>query len=153
MVCFGWKRPARQCRTRPYAGRSRCSALSDDTHEVINQAYCTGNKESERRIVRQLLNDTDLHGQKLTMDAWHLIPLTINAIHLAKGIYVVGSTLNQTHLYRYCLCHSLAKWPIYGRVDGFEGGHGRLEHRIYSCFSYWVQMVGGMIRVWLRLLV
>ena len=74
------------------------------------------------------------------MDAPHLIPLTINAIHLAKGIYVVGLTPNQTHLYRYRLCYSLAKAPIYERVDGFEGGMADWStvFILVSGLSYWV---------------
>ncbi|WP_041341303.1 ISAs1 family transposase [Runella slithyformis] len=64
-----------------------------------------------------------------------LTPLTINAIHLAKGVYVVGLKSNQKHLYRYCLCKSLVKKPLYERTDAIQRGHGRLEERTYSCFS------------------
>ena len=84
--------------------------------------------------MRQLLNDAGLYEQKLTLDALHLIPLTINAIHSAKGTYLVGLKSNQAHLYQYCLCSSLVEKPIYERADGFERGHGRLEQRTYSCF-------------------
>ena len=115
-------------------GEACVSVLAHDTQEVVNQAYYTGNKESERPIVRQLLTDTDLNGQKLTLDALHLIPLTINAINLAKGVYMVGLKSNQAHLYRYCLCSSLVNEALYERADGFERKHGRLEQRTYSCF-------------------
>ena len=67
------------------AGEACVSALAHDTQEVINQAYYTGSKESERPIVRQLLTDAGLYEQKLTLDALRLIPLTVNAIHLAKA--------------------------------------------------------------------
>lgn len=115
-------------------GQACVSAVAHHSQEVINQVYYTGSKESERPVVRQLLTDTDLYRQKLTLDALHLIPLTINAIQLAKGVYVVGLKPNQAHLYRYCLLSSLVKKPIYERADGFERGHGRLEQRTYSCF-------------------
>ena len=116
-------------------GEACVSALAHDTQEVINQAYYTGSKESERPIVRQLLTDTGLYEQKLTLDALHLIPLTVNAIHLAKGVYVVGLKPNQEHLYRYCLCTGLVDKPIYERADTPRRGHGRLEERTYSCFG------------------
>ena len=66
--------------------------------------------------------------------ATSLIPLTINAIQLVKGVYIVGLKANQAHLYRYCLCSSLVNRALYERADGFERGHGRLEQRTYSCF-------------------
>ena len=74
------------------------------------------------------------------MDTSHLIPLTINATQLAKGIYVVGLTPSQIHLYRYCLCHSLAKAPIYERADGFEGSMADWSTVLIlvSGLSYWV---------------
>lgn len=116
-------------------GEACVSALAHDSQEILNQAYYNGAKESERPTVRQLLNDTGLYNQQLTLDALHLTPLTINAIHLAKGVYVVGLKSNQKHLYRYCLCKSLVKKSLYERTDAIQRGHGRLEERTYSCFS------------------
>ena len=115
--------------------REACvSALAHEPQQVVNQAYYDGDKESERPTVRQLLNDTGLNNQKLTLDALHLIPLTVNAIHAAKGIYVMGLKSNQALLYRYCLCSRLVKKPLYQRTDAPRRRHGRLEERTYSCF-------------------
>ena len=116
-------------------GEACVSALAHDSEAILNQAYYTGAKESEQPTVRQLLNDTGLYNQKLTLDALHLIPLTVNAIHGARGIYVVGVKSNQAHLYRYCVCKSLVNLAAYQRSDTVKRGHGRLEQRIYSCFS------------------
>lgn len=66
-------------------GEACVSALAHDSQEIANQAYYNGTKESERPTVRQLLNETGLYNQKLTLDALHLIPLTIEAIHGAVG--------------------------------------------------------------------
>jgi predicted transposase YbfD/YdcC len=116
-------------------GEACVSALSHDSEEIVNQAYYNGAKESERPTVRQLLNDTGLYNQKLTLDALHLIPLTLNAIHGAKGIYVVGVKSNQAHLYRYCVCNGLVNKADYERSDAPQRGHSRLEQRTYSCFN------------------
>ncbi|WP_460911196.1 ISAs1 family transposase [Spirosoma areae] len=69
------------------------------------------------------------------MDALHLIPLTLNAIHGAKGVYVVGVKSNQAHLYRYCSCKSLSSKATYKRPDAPKRGHGRIDQREYACFT------------------
>ena len=77
------------------AGEACVSAFAHDSEEVINQAYYNGTKESERPTLRHLLNDAGLYNQKLSLDALHLNPLTINAIHSATGVYVAGLKANQ----------------------------------------------------------
>ena len=71
-------------------GEACVSALAHDSQEVVQQAYYNGTKESEKPTVRQLLNDTGLYNQKLTLDAHHFNPLTVNAIHGAGGVYIIG---------------------------------------------------------------
>jgi predicted transposase YbfD/YdcC len=115
-------------------GEACVSVLAHDSQEITNQAYYNGTKESERPTVRQLLTDTGLYNQKLTLDALHLIPLTLNAIHGAKGVYVIGLKANQAHLYRYCLCSSLVDKADYARTDVAQRGHGRIDQRHYDCF-------------------
>lgn len=116
-------------------GEACVSALAHDSEEIANQAYYNGTKESERPTVRQLLNDAGLYDQKLTLDALHLNPLTVNAINGANGVYVVGLKSNQAHLYRYCFCKGLVNKADYERHDAPRRGHGRVEQRSYSCFS------------------
>ena len=50
-------------------GEACVSVLAHDTQEVVQQAYYTGTKESEKPTVRQLLNDAGLYNQKLTAPA------------------------------------------------------------------------------------
>ena len=114
-------------------GEACVSALAHDSQEIANQAYYNGIKESERPTVRQLLTETGLYNQKLTLDALHLIRLTIKAIHGANGVYVVGVKPNQAHLYRYCICNSLMNKADYQRSDAPQRGHGRIDQRHYSC--------------------
>ena len=115
-------------------GEACVSALAHSSEEVVSQLYYNGTKESERPTVRQLLNHTGLYNQKLTFDALHLTPLTLTAIHGAKGGYVVGLKSNQAHLYRYCLCTCLLNKAEYERCDAGQRGHGRIEQRNYFCF-------------------
>ena len=116
-------------------GEACVSALAHDTQEVVQQAYYNGTKESERPTVRQLLNDAGLYNQKLTLDALHLIPLTVNGIHGANGVYVVGVKSNQAYLYRYCICNSLINKVVYERSDVAQRGHGRIDQRQYCCLQ------------------
>lgn len=110
------------------------SALAHDSQEVVNQGYYNGTKESERPLVRKLINDTGLYDQKLTLDALHCNPLTLNAVHGAKGVYAVGLKCNQRHLYRYCICTCLVHTAEYERSDTLQRGHGRIDQRQYECF-------------------
>ena len=116
-------------------GEACVSALAHDSQEVVQQAYYNGAKESEKPTVRQLLNDTGLYNQKLTLDALHFNPLTINAIYGAGGVYVIGLKSNQAHLYRHCVCRALVNQAEYERTDVAQRGHGRIDQRSYRCFT------------------
>ncbi|MBC3789214.1 putative transposase YbfD/YdcC [Spirosoma sp. LMG 31448] len=111
------------------------SALAHQSRQVVAQTFYCGAKESERPAVSHLLEQGRLVGQKLTLDALHLIPLTLHSIHAAAGVYVVGLKANQTHLYRYCICRCLFNGSDYERVDAEAKHHGRVEQRTYCCFS------------------
>lgn len=111
------------------------SALAHQTKQVVAQTFYSGSKESERPAVNHLLEQGRVCGQKLTLDALHLIPLSLHSIHAASGVYVVGLKANQAHLYRYCMCRSLFDNSDYERVDKQTKQHGRLEQRTYRCFS------------------
>lgn len=116
-------------------GEACVSVLAHDSEEILGQAYYSGAKESEKPLVRQLLNDKGLYNQKITLDALHLNPLTINAIQGAGGVYLVGLKANQALLYRYCICRSVLTQATFERVDVPQRGHGRVEQRSYKCFS------------------
>lgn len=116
-------------------GEACVSALSHESGQIVGQAYYTGDKESEKLTVRQLLTDTGLYCQQLTLDALHLNPMTINAIEGAGGRYIVGLKANQAHLYRYGICCSLLAVASYERSDQACRGHGRVEQRSYACFA------------------
>lgn len=116
-------------------GQACVWVLAHESEQIIGQAYYSGNKESEKPTLRQLLNDQSLYSQQLTLDALHLNPLTLNAIEGAGGCYIVGLKANQIHLYRYGIFLSLAKEATYKRSDKAVRGHGRVEQRSYGCFT------------------
>ncbi|WP_169704929.1 hypothetical protein [Runella slithyformis] len=103
------------------AGQTRgevcVSALAHQNQQVVAQTFYNGSKESDRPAVSHLLEHASLWGQKVTLDALHLRPLTLQSIHTANGVYVVGLKANQAHLYRYCICRSLFNNPDYEQVD------------------------------------
>ncbi len=116
-------------------GEACVSAQAHDSGQVVAQTYYNGIKESERPAVLQLLNESGLCSQKVTLDALHLTPRATGAIHKAQGVYLIGLKSNQKHLYRYCLCNSLTSKASYERADEPERGHGRVDQRSYACYD------------------
>ena len=105
------------------------SAVAHQSQQVVGQTFYCGTKESERPAVRQVLEQYQLCTQKITMDALHMIPLTLRSIHGLGGFYVVGLKANQMHLHRQCVCLNLFKKPDYEQVDAYKKRHGRFEGR------------------------
>lgn len=118
-------------------GEACVSALAHESQQVVGQAYYNGTKESERPTVRDLLADEGLNSQCLTLDALHFNPLTVNAIHKAGGVYVIGVKENRPHphLHQYHICRALSQSADYVRLDEPQRGHGRCERRYYTCFN------------------
>lgn len=116
-------------------GEACVSALDHGSGQVVGQIYYNGSKESERPALLQLLNDSGLYNQKVTLDALHLTPKATKAIDGADGVYLIGLKSNQHHLYRYCFCNTLISEASYMRSDQPERGHGRLDQRRYACYD------------------
>ena len=111
------------------------SAVAHQSQQVVGQTFYCGTKESERPAVRQVLEQHHLCAQKITMDALHMIPLTLRSIHDFVGSYVVGLKANQITLPRQCVCLNLFKKPDYEKVDAEKKQYGRLEGRTYRYYS------------------
>ena len=111
------------------------SAVAHQSQQVVGQTFYCGTKESERPAVRQVLEQYQLGTQKITMDALHMIPLTLRSIHGLGGFYVVGLKANQMHLHRHCVCLNLFKRPDFEQVSAHKKRHGRFEGRNYRCYS------------------
>ena len=115
-------------------GEACVSVLAHESEQIVGQAYYNGSKQSEKPTVSQLLNDTGLYNQQLTLDALHLNPLIVNAINEAGGVYIIGLKANQEQLYRYAICATLVGSASYQRADEPVRAHGRVEQRSYACF-------------------
>ncbi len=117
------------------------SAVAHQDGQVLAQTYYCGTKESERPAVATLIKSQHLAPQKLTLDALHLIPTTLELIHAAEGQYVVGVKSNQAHLYRSCAVTNLFGIADYERIDEKIKKHGRLEQRHYRSFTLGSSMI------------
>ena len=112
-----------------------CVSIVTHTQAVVAQAYYNGTKESERPAITNLLKDNDLINKKIVLDALHLVPSLLEAIHQARGTYLIGLKANQGLLRRLCLIQTLLHKPAFERVDGPLRGHGRIDQRTYRCYA------------------
>ena len=112
-----------------------CVSIVAQTETVVAQTYYNGAKESERPAVANLLTDNDLLNKRIVLDALHLVPALLDAIHLATGTYLIGLKANQFLLQRACLIQTLLHKPLFERIDAPLRAHGRIEERTYGCFS------------------
>ena len=74
------------------------TAVSHQDRITVAQDFHDGQKESERPCVRSLLKTTALEKEKITLDALHFCPDTLNQIEQAGGTYLVGLKENQKEL-------------------------------------------------------
>ena len=99
-------------------------AVSHHSRTVLAQQPMEGPKASEITVVRGLLKDTALEGQKVTLDAHHCNPKTTAQIHQAGGEYVVQVKKNQPTLLAYCQ-HLGASAQVRAGNEEQSKGHGR----------------------------
>jgi predicted transposase YbfD/YdcC len=111
-----------------------CVSIVTHTQAVVAQAYHNGAKESERPAIANLLKDNGLLNKRIVLDALHLVPSLLEAIHQATGTYLIGLKANQRLLQRLCLIQTLLQKPAFERVDAPVGGHGRIDQRTYQCY-------------------
>ena len=112
-----------------------CVSIVTHTQAVVAQAYYNGTKESERPAIATLLKDNGLTSKKIVLDALHLVPSLLEAIHQATGTYLIGLKANQQLLHRLCLIQTLLHKPAFERVDEPVRAHGRIEERTYGCYT------------------
>jgi predicted transposase YbfD/YdcC len=112
-----------------------CVSIVAQTEAVVAQTYYNGTKESERPAIAKLLANNELLKRKIVLDALHLVPALLDAIHHQRGTYLVGLKANQHLLHRLCLIQTLLHKPVFERMDAPVRGHGRIEERTYGCYS------------------
>lgn len=116
-------------------GEVLVSIVAQSSEAVVIQTYYNGTKESERPAVVNLLIDNELLKRKVVLDALHLVPALLDAVHHQRGTYLVGLKANQHLLHRLCLIQTLLHKPVFERVDAPVRAHGRIEDRTYGCYS------------------
>jgi predicted transposase YbfD/YdcC len=112
-------------------GEAVVQAVSHDGLEVQSQNYYSGRKESEVIAVRELLESKGLCKAKVSLDALHCKPKTLDLIVQSGGIYLVGLKANQKELLNE-IKESIESLPLIYQSESIEKGHGRIEHRKYQ---------------------
>ena len=119
-------------------GKKRGEAIVQLVHhqsgEVFAQNYYNGHKESEKPRLRDLLSQTQVASQKVTLDALHFYPETIETILGAGGIFLIGLKSNQPKLLAKMSRCARKQAPIY-EESHFDDGHGRFERRKYELYD------------------
>jgi len=125
------------------------TAVTHTSHEVLCQRRFSGEKTSEVTVVREMLDATGLVGGKVSLDAGHAYPDTLEPIHQADGLYVVQIKQNQPQLFEALAqiaeqaeqAEQKESTELTGSVSSgveiatVEKGHGRVEERIGRILS------------------
>jgi len=109
-------------------------AVVHDTREVVAQARQCGDKSSEIPVVRELLKDSGLDKQKVSLDAHHFNPTTTAQIHQAGGLYLTQVKENQAIFLQQCKIVHQQFLPL-AETIGHEKEHGRVTTRNAHLFS------------------
>jgi len=115
-------------------GEAVVQAIEHETLQVQSQTYYSGNKESEVAAVRQLLKENDLCAEKISLDALHCKPLSLEPIAEAGGIYLVGLKENQKEMFLE-VQEMVRQRPSLWETESLEKGHGRIEQRKYQVYD------------------
>ena len=115
-------------------GEAIVQAVSHASLEVAAQNYYAGEKESEVPTVRNLLQENGLSKQKVSLDALHCKPKTLEIITQKGGKYLVGLKANQKHLKKQ-IGLATENQSYLMRISTTEKGHGRIETRIYRFYD------------------
>lgn len=117
------------------AGEKQNVVLAVDhcTREVVAMARQCGDKSSEIPVVRELLRDSGLDKQKVSLDAHHFNPATTAQIHQAGGLYITQAKENQATFLQQCKALRTQSSPLAETVE-HEKAHGRVTTRKTQLF-------------------
>ena len=103
---------------------------------MAGQDYYCGQKESEVLIVRRLLEKSGLVSEKVSLDALHCKPMTLELMARSKGKYLVGLKDNQKELKKQ-IKQAIENRACLLKSCGVEKGHGRIDVRKYEFMTFW----------------
>jgi len=109
-------------------------ATSHTERKTVAQKAMQGPKESEITAAREMLAETGLEKEKISLDALHLTPTTTKQINQAGGLYTIQLKKNQPTLLDQMSQDAAEALPL-GRIKSIGKGHGRLEIRQASFFK------------------
>jgi len=115
-------------------GTAIVQAVGHENGETVAQDYYCGKKESEKPKVRQVLEKSGLVNQKITLDALHCNPKTLELITHGGGKYVVGLKNNQKQLLEQVIKET-KNTAVFSEMSQVEKGHGRIETRQYEIYD------------------
>lgn len=115
-------------------GEAVVQAVLHSSRQVAAQDYYSGEKESEVPVVRKLLEGGGLASQKISLDALHCKPLTLEIIIENRGKYLVGLKENQKELKKQVTAAS-RNAAFLAKHATLEKGHGRIEAREYEFYD------------------
>lgn len=123
-------------------GEAIVQALTHQHRIVQSQHYYSGQKQSEVITVRNILKDNNLQSQKISMDALHCKPHTLESIHESGGVYLVGLKDNQKELLSQCVDVTRFSKPAFSFIQAdynpdtsIKPKHGRIEKRAYQVYD------------------
>jgi predicted transposase YbfD/YdcC len=115
-------------------GERTLLAVTHNRRNILAQRPMSGVKSSEITAVRELLRETGLEKEKVTLDALHMNPITTAQINRAGGVYLIQVKDNQEGLRQQCQQMAAEDDPL--SVMATVGkGHGRLERRKGAVFD------------------
>jgi len=115
-------------------GEAVVQAVAHENCQVAAQDYYSGEKESEVPTVRKLLKERGLASEKISLDALHCKPLTLEIMTAGRGKYLVGLKENQKELSRQTKL-AMKNQAILFKRQTLEKGHGRIESREYEFYD------------------
>lgn len=115
-------------------GEAIVQAVGQATRQPAAQAYYSGDKESEVPVVRELLTQSGLAGKKISLDALHCKPKTLQLIVKCGGRYLVGLKENQKELKKQVMQAIAWQARLFDRTS-LAKEHGRFECRRYEFYD------------------
>ena len=115
-------------------GAAVIQAVAHKNCLTVAQNYYAGEKESEVPGVRKLLTQSGLASQKISLDALHCKPGTLQIITEGKGKYLVGLKENQKQLKKQ-VGRAIENQSVLFKTGSWEKSHGRIEARKYEFYD------------------
>ena len=115
-------------------GEAVVQLVAHDTGKVLNETFYNGKKASEKPAMRDLIVSSGACGQKISLDALHFSPETLQLIHQGGGSYLVGLKGNQKKLLAE-MKRASQHLPCLYEDEKSEKKHGRIDTRSYESFD------------------